>query len=278
MKIKHNKKRNTAFVYEVLVREATVAIMKKDHGRKDKALAILKKHFHSNSLLSRDLVCYQSLSENQNISSSTSEKIVKEVRIQRHMINTTQLFKQQTILIHDINKQLTPEVFNNFVANYKSLATIDQIFSPKTSPKNRVILEEEIVKQMSTIKLTEQKEEVPIDNLLFKTFVEKFNKKYEGDLLEEQKELLVRYISSFSDNAVELKYFLNSEVARLKEQLKTSASCKELKEDTEMAAKAVRLIEHLDGFSHRPISDELLLTVLRTQALVKEIYTDVNND
>ena len=30
MKTKHNKKRNTAFVYEALIREATVAILKED--------------------------------------------------------------------------------------------------------------------------------------------------------------------------------------------------------------------------------------------------------
>ena len=277
MKIKHNKKRNTAFVYETLIREATVAMMKGDLETKNKAIAILRKHFHSDSLLSRDLACYQSLSENQSLSAETSEKIFNEVRMQQRMINPTDLFRQQTALIHDINKQLTPEVFNNFVSNYKSLATIDQIFSPKTSPKNRVILEEEIIKEMTkTIK--EQKEEQPVDNLLFKTFVNKFNSKYENELLEEQKGLLVRYISSFTDNAVELKYFLNEEVARLKKQIKDALNEDVFREDEEMTAKGVKLVENLERFSRRPISDELLLTVLKTQTLVKEIYTDADND
>lgn len=277
MKIKHNKKRNTAFVYETLIREATVAMMKGDLETKNKAIAILRKHFHSDSLLSRDLACYQSLSENQSLSAETSEKIFNEVRMQQRMINPTDLFRQQTALIHDINKQLAPEVFNNFVSNYKSLATIDQIFSPKTSPKNRVILEEEIIKEMTkTIK--EQKEEQPVDNLLFKTFVNKFNSKYENELLEEQKGLLVRYISSFTDNAVELKYFLNEEVARLKKQIKDALNEDVFREDEEMTAKGVKLVENLERFSRRPISDELLLTVLKTQTLVKEIYTDADND
>ena len=35
MKIKHNKKRNTAFVFESLMREATVAIIKGDTERKE---------------------------------------------------------------------------------------------------------------------------------------------------------------------------------------------------------------------------------------------------
>jgi hypothetical protein len=75
------------------------------------------------------------------------------------------VFKQQTELIHDINKELTPEVFNNFVPNYKALATIDQMFSIKTSPKNKVILEGEIVKGMTTT--TENTESPVIDNVTF---------------------------------------------------------------------------------------------------------------
>ena len=55
MKVRHNKKRNTAFVYEALLREATVAILKNEHERKDKAISIIKKHFHHNSLLKQDL-------------------------------------------------------------------------------------------------------------------------------------------------------------------------------------------------------------------------------
>ena len=106
MKIKHNKKRNTAFVYEALVREATVAILKEDVERKEKAVSIIKKHFHSQSILRQDLDCYRSLYENQSLDEKTSQKILNEVRMQKHMLDPTGLFKQQTELIHDINKEL----------------------------------------------------------------------------------------------------------------------------------------------------------------------------
>ena len=35
MKNKHNKKRNTAFLYEVIVREITNSILEKDQNKKD---------------------------------------------------------------------------------------------------------------------------------------------------------------------------------------------------------------------------------------------------
>ena len=117
-----------------------------------------------------------------------------------------------------------------------------------------------------------------VDKLLFKTFVEKFNNKYETDLLEEQKELLTHYIVSFSDNALQLKYFLNEEVARLKEQLQGSIKTEEISSDPEMFQKANKVIDRLKSYSIKEISEDVILTVLKTQALVKEINTDGNND
>ena len=275
MKIRHNKKRNTAFVYEALVREATVAVLKEDVERRDKTISIIKRHFHSKSLLRQDLECYRSLYENQSLDENTSQKVLTESRRQKMMIDPTGLFKQQTELIHDINKELTPEVFNNFVPNYKALATIDQMFSQKTSPKNRVILEGEIVKGMST---TTQSVETPaIDNVTFRTFVGKFNDKYESGLLQEQKDLLTRYITSFSDNGLELKMYLNTEIGRLKTKLAEAVNVDAIKNDEEMLNKTNQIVEKLKSFAKSDINENVLMTVLKTQSLVEEIYNGDND-
>ena len=275
MKIRHNKKRNTAFVYEALVREATVAVLKEDIERRDKTISIIKRHFHSKSLLRQDLECYRSLYENQSLDENTSQKVLTESRRQKMMIDPTGLFKQQTELIHDINKELTPEIFNNFVPNYKALATIDQMFSQKTSPKNRVILEGEIVKGMST---TAQSVETPaIDNVTFRTFVGKFNDKYESGLLQEQKDLLTRYITSFSDNGLELKMYLNTEIGRLKTKLAEAVNVDAIKNDEEMLNKTNQIVEKLKSFAKSDINENVLMTVLKTQSLVEEIYNGDND-
>ena len=133
--------------------------------------------------------------------------------MQRRLLDPTGLFKAQSALIKDVNKELSPQVFNNFVPNYKSLATIAQIFSDKVSPKNRVILENEIIDNMveTPISTSDQK----VDDVVYRTFTKKFNNKYDTGLLEEQKQLLNHYVSSFADNSVELKLFLNEEIGRL---------------------------------------------------------------
>ena len=276
MKFKHNKKRNSAFVYEALIREATVATMKNDTQRKEAAVRLLKKHFKSGTLLRKDLECYRSLYENQNLDRLTCEKILREVKIQKRLIDPEGLFKQQTDLIRDVNTELSPTSFNNFVPNYKTLATIAQIFSDKISPKDQVILENVIIRNMGVL-ITEQKIQVPVDKVLYQTFVNKFNSKYADELLDEQKELLGHYISSFMDNALQLKMFLNEEVMRLRVKLEEAKDADEIKSDKEMLNKTNQVIEKLDSYSNETISEEVLMTVMRTQALVKEIYNNGSN-
>tara|TARA_R110002020_G_scaffold440094_3_gene650697 strand:+ start:2270 stop:3097 length:828 start_codon:yes stop_codon:yes gene_type:complete len=269
MKIRHNKKRNTAFVYEALIVEATVAILKKDKSRQATALSIIKKHFKPGSVLKKDLECYQSLKENQNLNAETSKRIINEARLQRRLVGEEGLFTQQTAIIHDINKDLSSAVFNNFVPNYKSLATIAQMFSQKTSPKEQIILENMIINNMTTS--APEDTEVKMDKLVYATFVEKFNKKYESDLLGEQKELLMHYVSSFTDNAVSLKVFLNEEVTRLKEELKKGMKTSEIQSDSVMRQKTTQVALRLDEFTKCEFSEDVLLTILKTQSLVKEL-------
>jgi len=276
MKAKHNKKRNTAFVYEALIKEATIAVLKNDNERSKKAVDIIREHFNSDSLLTKDLECYRSLYENQSLELEISEKILREANISRRMINPDDLFAQQTNIINDVNKTLSPSVFNNFVPNYKALATINKMFNT-SSPKEKIILETKIINEMSNIAEAEDNQ-VAIDNVVYRTFVTKFNEKYDEQLLEEQKDLLSHYITSFSDNSLELKMFLNEEIGRLKEKLTTAKNSDEINSDFSMSDKTQQILDRLDGYSQETISENVIMTVLKTQQLVKEIFEDVNQD
>ena len=234
MKNRHNKKRNTAFVFEALAREATVAIIKGDNERKEKVVSIVRKHFTSDSLLKKDLECYRSLYENQDLDEPTSKKIMEAAMAAKRLIDADGLFKQQTAVINDINKDLSPDTFNNFVPNYKSLATIAKMFNTN-SPKQSVMLETRIVEGM-TGKLEEQKLQ-PVDSLTFSTFTKKFNEKYGSSLLEEQKNLLNNYISSFSQDDLEAKIYFNRELGRLKQSLSEATKVEEIANDPEMLKK-----------------------------------------
>lgn len=276
MKIKHNKKRNTAFVYEALIREATVAVLQQDMAKSRKVKQLLKKHFADKSILHRDLQCYRSLYQEQNLSSTISEKILQEAKTSKQSIDNEELFRQQTAAIHDINKEISPTVFNNFVPNYKTLATIAQIFSPTTSPKQRVLLETQIIGAMTMPASTPSNADG--DKLVYAQFVEKFNDKYSELLLPEQKELLSLYIGSFADNDVSLKIFLNEEIGNLRTQLTNALNYAAVENDVDLSQKAGKVISLLDSFASANLDENLLLKVLKIQELVKEIAEDGNNN
>jgi hypothetical protein len=272
MKIKHNKKRNTAFVYESIIREGTAAILKNDEETKEKVVAIIKEHFTEGSLLRKDLECFRSLYEKQDLNKENSEKILREAKLEKRLIDDKKLFEAQSHLIKDINTELTPTLFNNFVPNYRTLATIAQIFSTNITPKNRVILENQIIHDMT--QSPDQQNETEVDNVVYHSFVSKFNEKYEDSLLDEQKELLGYYISSFADNSLSLKTFLNEEISRLKIQLGEALELDEIKNDTNMVTQTKSVIQQLDSFATSGLDEEILKTVLKTQQLTKEIFDD----
>ena len=75
--MKHNKKRNTAFIYETLSRELTKAIVDKDSNRKATVLAIIKEGFAGNTILAEELSLYKHLLETRNIQENLAERILQ---------------------------------------------------------------------------------------------------------------------------------------------------------------------------------------------------------
>ena len=276
MRNKHNKKRNTAFIYESLMREMTACVLKKDSEQKEKIMSLVKKHFNVAGVLYYDLKNYRALYENQNLDQAMSEKILAEAKINNRMIDPNKLFDAQTDLINDVNKEISPSVFNTFVPNYKTLATIHQIFSPLTEPKNKVILEAQLVDNMCSKLESDNMENV--DSLTLNRFIEKFNDKYGNKFHEEQKALLNNYITSFVDNGLGLKVYLNEELARLKGLLEDSKKSPHVAEDIEMVSKIGLICDELEFLQDEKLDEKSLFTVLKTQELVKEIFEDVGQD
>lgn len=271
-KIKHNKKRNTIFLYEALVRELTKATVEKDQGKRETILDIVKEHFSNNTLMGREVRIYKNILETKDAKQSIAEKILSESKIEYSVINKKQLFVEQSQMISRINKELSKDVFTTFVPNYKNLATLQQVFNNvDLTAKERVLLEEEVLQLMTEATgQVEGKELRHIDNLVFKTFVERFNKEYSG-LLEEQKTLLSRFISSGIGGDLEFQMYLNDEIGRLKEEVSTAKTAKEFTEDTEMLSKADQVLGILEGFSQKPLEDGDLKKILKIQELAREI-------
>ncbi len=270
-KTRHNKKRNTAFIYEALVRELTKCIVAKDTNRKGVVVSIVKEHFGKDSSLRRELDLYKVLYETTDADKALCEKMISEVKRSHGFLDRSQIFAEQTALINKINKALSKDVFSNFVANYKDLATISQILNPDVSVKHRVLLEGNLAEALSSNSTESQDKMAPIDNLVYKTFVKKFNEQYEGKLLENQQKLLSRYIASFHDDGVDLKIFLNEEIGRLTVALRESLEDEEIQKDTILSENANKVLSILDGFKNQEIDTTTIEHILKIQSLVEEL-------
>jgi hypothetical protein len=275
-KFKHNKKRNTAFIYEILVRELTRAIMKNDQQLQEEISTLIKKSFSKNTNLYKELKLYRAITETKSVGVLTAEKIVNEAKSQHDKIDKKELLEEQNKLTRIIKKKFSDKIYNNFVPNYKELASISQIFNNNLNIKSKVLLENELVGGM--ILKEEKKEMVPIDNLVFKSFVKRFNDQYGDTLMKEQKDLLTNYILSFQNNGLELNYFLNEEVTRLKQVISESKAHEEVKGDQNILENVEKVDAILSSYNQRKPDLEMIKEVLKIQELAKELQENVSND
>jgi Zn-dependent oligopeptidase len=110
-----------------------------------------------------------------------------------------------------------------------------------------------------------------MDSIVYNTFVTKFNEEYSESLNESQKALLGNYISSFQDNGIDLKVYLNEEIGRLKNKL---TIIKEENQDSDLKEKIGRVYTILDETKNKDIDTETLEIVLSTQQLLEDLEND----
>lgn len=266
----HNKKRNTAFLYEALILELTKATIKNDPAYRSAISVILKKHFNKNSILARELDCYRALTEERVIDPYTFEKIIIEAKRTYANLDLNAVFVAQSALIADMNQSLNKDVYSNFVPNYKHLATISKILHPRTPVARRVLFEKKLLDASAVI--VEVQPLQPINTLVYKTFVKKFNEAYDSKLLDEQKVLLRHYISSLADGQIQLKLYINEELGRLQAELNQVLRESQIKENPEVKVKIQEVTALIEGdLSKREINAEYVLDVLKIQQLAADV-------
>jgi hypothetical protein len=273
--MKHNKKRNTAFLYECLIKELTKAIVREDKKRQAITKNILKEFFHKGSVLKKELTLYNSILENKDLEKEFSRRLLKETKIDYTRSDRKAVFNQQTSLINKINKQLGHSAFSNFIPNYKDMATLGLFFqNHNLSAKKRIMLENNLVAFLGRNDdiLTEMKH---LDNLEYKTFVNKFNNAYQSTLRKEQKDLLTNYIISFSDNGLGLKCFLNEEIGRLKGAVKQRISERPSSPYNENFKK---VYDKLDDYKKVPLNKQIVEEIFYIQDLIAEVSLNEHKD
>ena len=268
-KQKHNKKRNTAFLYEALTKELTKSFISKDDSKTLKIRNIIQENFSSGSELRKDLQVYKAFlkvknDENRNDFFHYADNMYNKIDLKK-------LFNEQSRLIKDINHELGSEIYENFIPEYKKLATIYQYLTEEDVAR-KVELKNRIVEHTDPKSSSEQVQH--IDNLVYKNFVNNFNREYSEDLLSEQRDLIANFIVSENTKTPEFVSFMNEEVGRLKKEIKRCLSVDEIKDDAHMFENVIKIEKFLEEFNKRSLTESDILSILKIQQLVRETKGD----
>jgi hypothetical protein len=272
MKFKHNKKRNTAFLFEALIKEMAKSVVSNNSERQNKIARIVKRHFQKRGVLYKDLQTYKVLIEMREAEEAFARRIISEVRRDRAKIDTKKVFEAQSKLIKKINVELGSQIYTNFVPNYKSMATIAQLFSGSSTPEQKILLEDKIVEEMTKAELKSEEEIMEhVDSLVYKTFADKFNKEYSDRLHEEQRSIVSKYIYSVSDNGLSLKSYLNEEIQRLKVRVEQSLDNEDIKSDKSMLESTQKVLSFLEELKVTKLDEQTIKKIMQIQGLIREI-------
>ena len=151
------------------------------------------------------------------------------------------------------------------MSNYRNIATVGQFLNSEGLPaRQRMLLEDKTYSMLSseTIEANNIKH---VDNLTFNTFVNKFNETYKNSLQTEQRTLLSHYITSFANNGLELKTFVNEEIVRLKQILESNMK------DSLYEDKFKAVLHKLNDFSASPVNERMVKEIFYLQELAHEV-------
>ena len=269
--MRHNKKRNNAFLYECLIKELTKAIVRQDENTKQNIINIVREHFNKGTILYEDLQIYNQLLEAK-LPKQDAGRFMFEVRRDWENLSRKEVFNSQTSLIKQINETIGPDFFGCFVDNYRDMATVGSFLQSSDLKAKQRIVSEDRMFQLVSAESTETKDLKHVDNLTYNTFVNKFNETYKHTLRDEQRLLLTNFITSISDNGLGLKTFMNEELGRLKTEMKSLIETNNVSETYKQRGQ--RVLIKLESFSKTPINEEMVKDVFYIQDLIAEFNKD----
>ena len=277
MKVKHSKFKNTAILFELLVKQITQEVL--SNSTKNLSEKIIKEFFNSKKELAKELRLYNWIMKERFSSNDDAKLFLSEVIEERKKLDESKLAKEKYNLIRTIKESYELEKFlSSNLQNYKLLASIYKVFESKTHgikveirefiDSNNTILEH-ITNKKQTKKSQDnlyeefKKQSEDLRLLTYKLLIENFNSKY-SNLDDSQKSLLREFINNVSNTSTFSKFIteetkkalssliseskdISDKVTKIKisEMIKLYKSDKFLKENSEKQVSVLMLTYEL---------------------------------
>ena len=272
--LKHSKIKNTAILFELLVRQIAADTME---NRNSAALSILKKHFREGTELYKELSLYRTIAEKKFKTEAHAEKFLSAAVTAREKLSESELRRAKYNLVRDIKDKL---VFENFInariSNYKLSASIYKLFEYKVSDApaeitrcQNLIIEHitTTVTEVNNAKPALEMEDPIVRKLASKIVVDRFNEKYSG-LNASQKDLLREYVNSVN-NSPALLNKVKEQVPVIVNELKELSGTIPSKVLKIKLQEVTNMLGELDSLKN--IKDKHVLTMLRYYELIDQL-------
>lgn len=288
--IKHSKFKNTAIIYELLMRQVAVDIM--ENVNYSVALKILQKYFNKNKYLYEELQLYNFLKDKHTSSEIEGNHYIDSILKIRNNMSEKKLRKEKYNIIKEIKQHYNVDhFFSTPLKNYKVLASIYKLFENSVNsnkynynPTNAVSARYVIIENMINPKILKNNNKQTIDSitekykkqdkdiraLSYKLLIERFNNKY-GKLNKKQRILLKKYIDNLA-NTNQLKEYIETEIPIIKKQFKKIINEKQLSNNNKiLTIKLNEICKQLDNiYKYKFIKDKHLLAMLNLYELLEE--------
>ena len=281
--IKHNKIKNTAFLYECLTRQITSDVL--SNNDPSPALAIVKEFFKPTTILGKELVLYKALTSKKLKNEGKINYLVDSVLRERAKLNYSEMRRAKYNLVKKITEKYDlKDFFRTRISNYRDIASVYKLFeiqhnsNPFEETEIRFVVMENL-KEKDAPKSNKQsvvekfqKESKDLRLLSYKILVDKFNQKY-SNLNESQRGLLQAYINNISNTST-LKDFMAEEIKKLKNEiLKIHPKI----DDKVVSIKLKECLNVLKKLNKgNVVNEEQLVTMMRFYSLLDEINEAVN--
>ena len=276
-----NKKRNSALLYEFLIRHISKCLVEGKKDEAKKAVAISTKYFSKGMPLQTELSLFGTVLKANVKSKESAQKILDAVcRTAQHM-NARVLDENKSKLIKDINYTFKNEGFYDVkVPNYTVYSSLQSLINESRLKKKTLNIVDKVKMEDNVVDHLMRENKKPEDalkvnpnysNTVYKFLTQKFHKKYEGKLTESQKRLLTQYsVFLISNKPDALKEAISNEVGKIRKSL-MSIKDESIKKDGDLMKKLQECRKSFDNFTYNEINEAKILEILQYVKLVDEL-------
>lgn len=278
---RHNKKRNSALIYEFLIRHISKCLIEGRKEEANKAMNLSAKYFSKGSPLQNELSLFSTILKANVKSKDSAQKILDVVCRTAENMNARVLDEYKSKLIKDINYTFkNPNFYDVKVPNYTVYSSLQTLMNESRNKKktlniiDKVKFEDNITDYlMRESKIVDDplKSNPDYSNAVYKFLTQKFHKKYEGKLTESQKRLLTQYsVFLISNKPNALKEVISKEIGKIKTSL-TLIKDESIRKDGDLMKKLHECRKSFDNFSCDEVTESKILEILQYIKLVDEL-------